>query len=120
KARSGRWPIWMGAHPQLLKSTSQFAYVAPFEDPPFAGPISEELAIAENGDTFGHDVMNDWGLGAPLRYANVPIAPLYARDLAGRVLYIGRRPICPAEAWQDSLTALTPDHAVDVHAGGME
>lgn len=118
-ARSGLWPLWLGMHPSLVKTEGRVCHLPPFADPDFAYPISEELTIDPQGDIYGHDVVNDWGMGSPVRYARVPIAPLYARDLAGRVIYIGRRPICGDAAWPQGLKALTPDHAVDVELGGM-
>lgn len=119
--RGGLWRLWAGIHPSLAKEDGNLCRVPPFADPDEVKyELSQDLEMLPQGDVYGHDVVNDWGMGSPLRYARVPIAPLYARDLAGRVIYIGRRPICRESAWPGGLRVLTPDHAVDVELGGMQ
>ena len=110
--------LWRGEHPSVYKGTA-WTRLNPFKAPENT-KVSSTLRTPTIGDTTGHALYSDFGFGAPLGQTSTPIAPLYARDLAGRVIYVGGQAVKKDELWPEGLTLLTPLGSRDVELGDMQ
>lgn len=64
----------------------------PFESVAIEG-LSDNLKIAEDGTTDGHNTLRDSTFTDSMRVdKQVPLSPLFVKDLAGRIIYIGFGP----------------------------
>lgn len=84
RMRVGEWP--------RLPMNEAFWARDPFDDTRFAD-VSDNLMIPDYGNIHGHNVMTDTTLLDAMRVdQEVPVSPLFARDLCGRVVYLGFGP----------------------------
>ena len=87
-----QWDLADGTHPTLLNISPAFYERNPFEDRR-DGNISLEFQIRPMGCVHGHNTMADQGFTSLVDVdINVPISPIFVRDLAGRVIHIGYGP----------------------------
>ncbi len=85
-----RWNLWEGMHPSLASSSALFN-----RDELKSGSnlyIPSFLKIPPVGNVLGHNTIKGWFKDAPGNNDEVPISPLFARDLAGRTVYLGTGP----------------------------
>jgi hypothetical protein len=91
-ATAMQWDLREGGHPTLLRAPKEF-----YERPPFADPqnpdISLDLQLRPMGCVHGHNTLADVGTTSLIDVdINIPISPLFARDLCGRTIYLGYGP----------------------------
>ncbi|MFZ2586655.1 MAG: hypothetical protein WAZ18_00805, partial [Alphaproteobacteria bacterium] len=92
--RTMRYDVGMGAHPYGLSGDS-----AVFDGPGFVGRVEGVRGVHEQwqsdprGTIDGHNVMRDDNLTSLLEVdPEVPLSPVFVRDLAGRIVYTGYGP----------------------------
>jgi hypothetical protein len=95
KAYAARYDMTKGENPALLidgRVAEDWFGRDPFEGVRAEG-VSDNLMMAPEGTTDGHNLMYDSTFIHSLRVdKNVPISPLFVKDLAGRTIYIGYGP----------------------------
>ena len=91
-ARRMRWDIAQGAHPYLVRGESTLFDVDPFAITG-SGKVSDIWQPDPRGSVDGHNVATDGNILALLDVdRDVPISPLFVKDLAGRTIYVGGGP----------------------------
>lgn len=91
-AKRMRWDVSTGLHPHDVDGSSAVWDIDPLMD---GGKpkVSPEWQMDPRGVIDGHNVMTDANLMRLLEVdQEVPISPLFVRDLAGRAVYIGPGP----------------------------
>ena len=106
-SRLGQWP-------QFAMPPAWYAQ-EPFRDTSALSGLSASLILPEEGITHGHNVMTDSGfMDGLLVDREVPISPLFARDLAGRAIYLGYGPeIKDNEEWEAYQPPVGEDGKID-------
>jgi hypothetical protein len=90
--KKSHYPVHMGVMPQVPMPPAWYAQ-NPFQDNAGVEGLSFYLEQPAAGITDGHNTMTDSGYYDGLFIdREVPISPLFARDLAGRVIYLGYGP----------------------------
>lgn len=105
-ARLGEWP--KAALPPLWFARN------PFRDTSSLDGLSASLSMPADGVIHGHHTMLDSGFwDGCMVDREVPISPLFARDLAGRAIYLGYGPeIKDNDEWEAYRPPLNPDGSV--------
>lgn len=95
KAFHSRYDMTLGEFPHLLIAADlaeQWYGRDPFEEV-IAEGVSDNLMMAPNGTTDGHNVMRDSTFTESMAMDKwVPLSPLFVKDLCGRHVYIGFGP----------------------------
>lgn len=91
-ARRSVWDLAMGGHPYRVDGDSAIVDTNTFADG--GNPrVSAAWQMDPRGVVDGHNVLTDATLTSLLETDNeVPISPLFVKDLAGRAIYIGHGP----------------------------
>jgi hypothetical protein len=91
-ATAMQWDLQEGGHPTLLNAPPEFYSRNPFADPQNPN-ISMDLQLRPMGCVHGHNTLADVGVTSLIDVdVNIPISPLFARDLCGRTIYLGYGP----------------------------
>jgi len=106
QAQLGEWP--KAALPPTWFAQEPFAVFA--ENPLLSASLQESIA----GVVRGHNTMMDSGFWDACEVQReVPLSPLFARDLAGRAIYLGYGPeIKDNDEWEAYRPPLNPDGSI--------
>lgn len=111
----GYWDLSKGQHPALLVDSVFYGSIRPQQRLPVpAGKLAFPVSVCGNGHNVAVD--NTYTAFSDTNY-EVPLSPLFARDLAGRVIYLGIGPEAKKnEDWQGDKSISFPNNCYDVTA----
>ncbi|MCP5404858.1 MAG: hypothetical protein H6922_01335 [Pseudomonadaceae bacterium] len=109
-ARYGRHEIGMGLHPYLWDGGSALFDIDPFDGTEGPKRVSEAWQSDPRGCVHGHNVATDENILTLMEVdTEVPLSPLFVRDLAGRTVYIGLGPEAKTALEWDAYNAAAMD-----------
>lgn len=92
-ARQMRYDMGLGCHPYGMNPDSLLFDAAPFPRAEGNRKVHDQWQMDPRGTVDGHTLMRDDTLPSLLEVdPEVPLSPLFVKDLAGRVIYIGYGP----------------------------
>lgn len=92
-AKRMRWDVSHGLHPYDVEGTNAVWDINPLDAEEGNPKVSSEWQLDPRGVIDGHNVITDGNLMRLLEVdPEVPVSPLFVRDLAGRAVYIGPGP----------------------------
>lgn len=116
QATAAHWRLQQGEHPANAADDTLFSLPA-FPERAFFDTCDQQ-SLPFVATTCGHNTMQDESYAAAVGVdAQVPISPLFVRDLAGRVIYTGYgKPAKPLQDWEQNRHVTFPRHCQDVTA----
>jgi hypothetical protein len=111
------WKNQDGYHPTSIKSRVFFDTALRQQIAKLSSRIPYDQKPSPVGDVFGHNLMtDDTNTSLTRAGSEIPIAPLYARDLTGRMIYLGVGPHHKMqEEWGCDRQVAYPRYCSDLH-----